>query len=180
MRSTSEDERPLQGRDYPWLCPGCQLAVDQCGNVIVEGPDHDDPESACNLAYDMRLFCSEDGSRCANPPAAWVQKEIERYLRTGDVYECPACGKHSAYVWSLAENLGIPVVPPIRTLDDDLCAHCSTRRSATAQMPSEPQPSGCAERPERPSTPTRGTTSPCRVRECRRDPRLCTAPGGHG
>lgn len=84
------------------------------------------PRAACNLAYDLRLLCSTDGRRCAAPPVEWVGQRIERYLGTGDVYECPDCGMHSAFEWRVAEELGIPMVGPRAALDEVMCGHCRT------------------------------------------------------
>lgn len=124
MEPSTDEDRPLAGRDYPWFCTGCQIAVDQCASAVLEGPDQDDPETACNLAYDLRLLCSTDGMRCAAPPVEWVGQRIERYLGTGDVYECPDCGAHSAFEWRVAEELGIPMVGPRAALDEVMCGHC--------------------------------------------------------
>lgn len=118
----TDDDRPLVGSDYPWFCDGCRLAVDSCASAVAEGPDQDDPEAACNLAYDLRLFCSADGSRCAHPPTAWVHQQLDRALRRGDAYRCPKCGECSALQWSVADELGLPMA---RALDDPMCPHCS-------------------------------------------------------
>lgn len=126
MEPSTDEDRPLVGRDYPWFCPGCQIAVDQCASAAAEGPDQDDPEAACNLAYDLRLLCSTDGMRCAAPPVEWVGQRIERYLGTGDVYECRDCGMHSAFEWRVAEELGIPMVGPRAALEEVMCGHCRT------------------------------------------------------
>ena len=54
----------LTGKDYPWLCGTCQSTVDRCAEIVAEGPDTDDEEAPCDMAYDHRLFCG--GHRCEN------------------------------------------------------------------------------------------------------------------
>jgi len=59
----------LTGKDYPWLCPQCQAVIDSLVEVAMEGPDTDDEETPCNLAYDMRMFCG--GHKCVNRPSGY-------------------------------------------------------------------------------------------------------------
>lgn len=145
MHSITDDDRPLAGSDYPWLCPGCKLAVDTCAAAVEEGPDEDDPEAACNLAYDLRLFCAEDGMRCANPPIEWIAQRMARYLTTGDVYACPACGKYSAFDWRVADDVRIPLVRLRIDPDHRVCGHlCPTglasgKASTSAAPPEQPR-----------------------------------------
>lgn len=52
------------GKDYPWLCPECQGAVDTCLELVLEGPDTDDEEAPCTLAHDLGLLHSSRGEVC--------------------------------------------------------------------------------------------------------------------
>jgi hypothetical protein len=54
----------LTGKDYPHLCPACQIAVDNCLDLVMFGSDTDDPEAPCMYAYDHNMFCG--GSSCDN------------------------------------------------------------------------------------------------------------------
>ena len=77
MYDIEDADRPLIGADYPWLCRGCSLVVDQCAVLAGEGEDAAyDPEAACNLAYDLRLFCGSGGRRCEDPPEEWVHHRM--------------------------------------------------------------------------------------------------------
>ena len=51
----------LVGKDYPELCATCRGAIDSAAMLLEEGPDTDDEEAPCMLAYDMGWLCSSQG-----------------------------------------------------------------------------------------------------------------------
>jgi hypothetical protein len=119
-------DRPLTGADYPWLCTGCRLAVDQCAAAVPDGEDTDDPEAACNLAYDLRMFCGPGGMRCTDAPIEWVRSRmVEMAVDDDDVFECPSCGRLSAFAPDVADQLSIPTVGACSAWEVT-CGHCRT------------------------------------------------------
>ncbi len=51
-------EGVLTGKDYDYLCSRCRTAVDDMVELILEGPDSDDPEAPLMAAGDLELFCN--------------------------------------------------------------------------------------------------------------------------
>lgn len=54
--------RFLSGKDYPYLCTKCQLAVDNAFELFVLGlmPDTDDPEAPMMYAWDHGWLHRDD------------------------------------------------------------------------------------------------------------------------
>jgi hypothetical protein len=134
MSETDDDERPLLGAGYPWLCAGCRLVVDHCAGAAGEGEDTDfDPESACNLAYDLRLFCGWGGLRCENPPMEWIRLRMrEAGLDLREVHECSGCGGLSAFTAYTADLLSIPIASRT-TGSGRTCPRCEAATEALTE-----------------------------------------------
>ena len=118
---------------YPWLCAGCRAVVAACAEAALEGEDTDDPEAACTLAYDLRLFCGPGGIACGSPPAEWVRREAVPLLEAGELFQCLTCGELSAFGHRHAERLRIPLVRERRDHDFE-CGHCRTPFFATERL----------------------------------------------
>lgn len=52
----------LTGKDYDHLCSKCQMAIDLCLELVLEGHDTDNIEAPFDFAADNFLLCS--GSTC--------------------------------------------------------------------------------------------------------------------
>ena len=56
----------LTGKDYPHLCDGCKVTLDEIAKMYKDDllGDTDDPEAACMYMYDHAMFCGTRGRRC--------------------------------------------------------------------------------------------------------------------
>ena len=66
MDDTPKSPRFLTGKDYPWLCPKCQKAVDDIALMYIMGmfPDTDDNEAPIVKAGDLGRLCGLGGREC--------------------------------------------------------------------------------------------------------------------
>jgi|GEM_PF-4816398 len=91
----------LTGKDYPELCPACRLAIDQCAELVPEGPDTDDDEAPCNMAYDMGLLCASNGPSCRE------EREMGKPKVTWNYTDRSTCEHSSEEACEACEDAGL-------------------------------------------------------------------------